>query len=353
MTAQTTRRGFLKWAVAGAVVVAAGAAGIAATRRKAAPETATPAKPRVMKISHQWSTADIRHIWAQKFAQMVEERTEGAIKFEIYPAKSLYKPVEQWDYLVTGDLEFTIFPLDYASGKAPEVSITLMPAMITSLDHGLKWRDAEIGKRMEKILEGYGVKIVSWGWFTGGIGSKPRPIVLPEDVKGLKMRAAGKMFEYMLAQAGASIVSMPSSELYTALQTGVLDACLTSTTSFDSYKLYEVLQYYTGHRKGYMIWYMLEPFLMSMKVWNTLTPEQQKVIEQVGRELETWLLNELKTLDDKIVNKFEEKGLKVHDMTKDEWEAWRDFAQETAWKHFAEKVPAGKELIELALKVKP
>jgi len=214
-------------------------------------------------------------------------------------------------------------------------------------------RDAEIGKRLESILEGYGAKIISWGWFTGGIGSKRRPIILPEDVKGLKMRAAGKMFEYMLAEAGATIIPMPSSELYTALQTGVLDACLTSTTSFDSYKLYEVIDYYTGHRKGYMIWYMLEPLLMSMKVWNTLTPEQQGVIEQVGRELETWLLNELKALDDSIVNKFEEKGLQVHDMTREEWEVWRDLAKETAWKRFAETVPAGGELLELALKVEP
>ena len=86
----------------------------------------------------------------------------------------------------------------------------------------------------------------------GEIQSKIRQIRLPEDVKGTKLRAAGKKFEYMLKEAGASITSMPSSETYHALSTGVIDTMLTSSASFVSYRLYEVLKYINVPRDNAM-----------------------------------------------------------------------------------------------------
>lgn len=365
-----SRRDFLKWLVVGVAAAAiAGGAGAAVLRRTsgAAPAISPTPSPKpspsptprpqagakVLRISHQWSVNDIRHVWAQKFAQMVEEKTGGQLKFEIYPSQQLFKAAEQWDALVTGNLDITILPLEYASGKAPEVSITLMPCTITSVDHGLKWKEAEIGKRFSQILESYGAKILSWGWFTGGIGSKVRFVKVPEDVKGLKLRAAGRYFEYMMQQAGATVVSMPSSEIYNALQTGVLDTCLTAVESFASYRLYEQIKYYTSHRQGYMIWFMFEPMLISMKTWNSLTPDQQAAMLEAGSALEPWLAEQLKKSDNDNVAMFEKAGVQVYDMTKSDWEAWRDFAAQTAWKKFAQDVPRGQELLDLALQVKP
>ncbi|MGP3667299.1 MAG: TRAP transporter substrate-binding protein DctP [Candidatus Bathyarchaeota archaeon] len=350
----TSRRKFLKYGVAAIVAAAVvGVGGYAAWQATQKPPTKPT--PRTLKISHQWASADLRHVLCEKFAKRVEEETGGTLKFEIYPAQSLYKAAEQYDALVAGALDLSVYPLDYASGKVPQLSITLMPCSITNIDHGMKWKDAEIGKKLQEICEKNGIKLLVWygAWFGGGIGSVPRPIILPEDVKGLKMRAAGRMFETMLNACGAAITSMPSSELYQALQTKVLDACLTSSESFYSYRLYEVLNYYTSPRKGYCIWFMLEPLVMGMPTWNSLTPEQQKAVLKVSGELESWLAQELKASDIKTANFFEEKGLKVHDMTMDEWNAWAKVAENTSWKTFSETVPGGKELIELMLKVKP
>ena len=355
----TSRRKFLKYGVAAiiaaAVVGVGGYAAWQATQKPPAPPTPAKPKPRTLKISHQFAVGDVRHILCEKFAQRVEEETDGTLKFEIYPAKSLYKPKEQYDALVEGALDLSVYPLDYASGKVPQFSITLMPCTITSVDHGMKWKDAEIGKKLQEICEKNGIKLLVWygAWFAGGIGSVPHPIIWPEDVKGLKMRAAGKMFEHMLHELGAAITSMPSSELYHALQTKVLDACLTSSTSFYSYRLYEVLNYYNSPRKGYAIWFMLEPLVIGMPTWNSLTPDQQDVILKVSDELNVWLAEELKKYDKKTADFFEEKGVEVHDMTKDEWDAWAEAAKDTAWKAFSETVEGGKELLDLALKVKP
>lgn len=123
-----------------------------------------------------------------------------------------------------------------------------MPCAVTSVKQGLTWRNKPIGKKVDKLLEENDIKNMVWAWFDGGIGSNVRQVVLPDDVKGTKLRAAGKKFEYMLKEAGASITSMPSSETYHALSTGVIDTMLTSSASFVSYRLYEVLKYINAPR---------------------------------------------------------------------------------------------------------
>lgn len=85
------------------------------------------ARSMTLKVSHQFAAGDVRDQMAHVFGDMVTEKTNGEIKFRYYPAKSLYKPKEQWDALRKGALDLSVFPLDYASGKVPQLSIALMP----------------------------------------------------------------------------------------------------------------------------------------------------------------------------------------------------------------------------------
>lgn len=302
---------------------------------------------RELRISHQFSEGDARHELAVEFAKAVEAKTNGELTFKIFPSSALFKAAAQYDAMAKGALDFSVFPLAYASGKVPELDITLMPCIIRSVEEGMAWRNKAIGKRVEEISEAKGMKILTWLWYAGGIGSRGKPVILPADVKGLKFRAAGKLFEHMLHQSGASITSMPSSEIYMALQTKVLDACLTSAESFASFRLYEQLEYLNAP-EAYSIWYMAEPIVISTTTWKSLTPSQQKAVEEVGLALEKRATEIALAANVEVVKVFEEKGVKVHKMTKDEWEAWEKLAQETAWKQFAETVPGGKELLDLA-----
>jgi len=300
------------------------------------------------KVSHQFAKGDVRDKMARVFGDMVSKRTNGEVQFRYYPAKSLYKPKEQWDALRRGALDLSVFPLDYASGKVPQLSITLMPCTIRSLSQGLEWRHKAIGHEVEKILEQNGVKNLIWAWFDGGIGSRVRQIRLPEDVKGTKLRAAGKKFEYMLKMAGASIISMPSSETYHALSTGVIDTMLTSSASFVSYRLYEVLKY-INIPKYYSIWNMAENLIISMKSWNRLTDSQKKVFMEVAEWMhQKWIPENFKGLVDNFINAYQKAGVKIHYMTEEEFNVWLKFAQKTAWKNFAETVEGGQRLLDLA-----
>jgi TRAP-type transport system periplasmic protein len=302
-----------------------------------------------LKVSHQFAAGDVRDQMAHVFGDMVTEKTNGDIKFRYYPASSLFKAREQWDALRKGALDISVFPLDYASGKVPELSITLMPCAVTSVKQGLTWRNKPIGKKVDKLLEENDIKNMVWAWFDGGIGSNVRQVVLPDDVKGTKLRAAGKKFEYMLKEAGASITSMPSSETYHALSTGVIDTMLTSSASFVSYRLYEVLKYINAPR-DYSIWYMAENLIVSKKTWDRLSPEQQKIFLEVAEWMHTnWVDQNTKDGVDKLIEEYTKAGVQIHYMNQAEFDQWLEFAKKTAWKEYAEAVPGGQEYLDLAL----
>lgn len=302
-----------------------------------------------LKVSHQFADGDVRDQLVRVFAENVSKKLGKDIAFRIYPASSLFKPKEQWDAMRQGSLDMSVFPLDYAAGKAPELSITLLPCSVTSMKQAMAWKDKPIGQKISQLLEANGVKVLIWTWLDGGIGSTVKQVRLPEDAKGLQMRAAGKKFEFMLQKAGASITSMPSSEIYHALSTGVLDSCLTSTSSFVSYRLYEQLKFMNVPR-DYAIWFMAEPLIVSLKTWKSLKPEQQKVLEEVSQDMEkNWVIPNFSKDTENLITEFTKAGVKLHYMTKEEFDKWLEFARKTAWKNYEETVPKGKEFLDLAI----
>ena len=179
---------------------------------------------RELKASHQWpgGKGDIRDEMVQMIARDVAKANVG-LSIKVYPGKSLYKPKEQWAPLTKGKLDITAFPLTYAGGRHPEFNLTLMPGLVKNHDHALRLNKSKFMQRIKKIMNDAGVIVLADTWLAGGFVSKKQCILNPEDVKGQTFRAAGKAFNQMLAGAGASISKMPSSEIYSGLQTGVLD----------------------------------------------------------------------------------------------------------------------------------
>jgi len=308
-----------------------------------------------LKLSHQWPQAtadsgDFRGQLAVRFADEVEKRTNGSVKVEIYPASQLVKSTQQWDAIQQGALDLSVFPLDYASGKVPQFDITLMPAIVKSHAQAQAWQNAEIGKKIEEITDKHGVKILTWVWNAGGIGGKGDPIIRPSDVKpGAKMRAAGKRVEAMLQAAGAGITSMASSEIYSSMQTGVLDAAITSASSFGSYKLQEQIDSYVSPTKN-TFWFMFEPLIIGKKALEKLTPEQQQAIIDAGASVQEFAYKASEEDDLAVEKLFKDAGVNVVQMDDAAYEEWHELAKQV-WDDFATKTEGGQELIDLAQKV--
>ena len=164
------------------------------------------------------------------------------------------------------------------------------------------------------------------------------------------MRAAGPAFEQMLAAAGASIASMPSSEIYTAMQTGVLDAAITSSSSFVSYRIDEQVKCLTAPGE-HALWFMYEPVLMSRRSWDQLTPTQQGALRAASQRAEEYFFEEAKAIDAKMEEAFRDAGVEVVHMSEAQLNEWKALAKETSYRQFADSVPGGGELIEKALAV--
>ena len=329
------------------------------TRRTALAMLAVPAliRParaatRTLKISHQFpggtiEQGDFRDRMCRRFAAEVGRRTDGELGFEIYPGSSLMKTVAQFSALRRGALDMTAYPLAYAGGEVPEVNIGLMPCLVTTYDQGMAWKTQPVGQELEAVLDKRGVKIISWVWQAGGVASRSTPVVVPDDVKGLKVRGGSREMDLMLKAAGGIISSVPSNEIYAAMQTGSLDAAVTSSTSLISFRLEEISKAVTTGRTG-SFWFMLEPLLMSKQVFDSLTPPQQKAVVDVGAELEPFALTAARQDDSDLAAVYAKVGVTAHDMDTAAIGKWKTVAQATAWKDFADRNASCAALLKLA-----
>ncbi|QCB48622.1 ABC transporter substrate-binding protein [Hydrogenophaga sp. PAMC20947] len=306
----------------------------------------------VLKASHQFpgGKGDVRDEMVQMIARDVAAANVD-LTIKVYPGASLVKAQEQWKAMLSGQIDMTSFPLDYASGFHPQFGATLMPGLVKGHAHARRINDSGFLKDIKGIIEQGGVKVLADAWLAGAFAGKDKCIKKPEDVAGLKMRSAGATFSQMWAGAGASIVSIPSSEVYSALQQGVATGTDTSTGSFVSFRLYEQVKCITAPGDN-ALWFMYEPVLISMKSWNKLNDAQKKALATASKKAEDYFEGESKKLDDKMVEAFKANKVEVVTLTDAEAEAWRAVAQKTSYKEFADKVPGGKELIEKALSVK-
>jgi TRAP-type C4-dicarboxylate transport system substrate-binding protein len=302
-----------------------------------------------LRLSHQWSTKDVRH----KVAQIVADEVAAAnvdLNIKIFPSKSLFKPREQYRPLSAGQLDMTVFPLSYAGGQRAEYNLTLMPGMVKNHDHAARLNKSDFMKKIESIMAEDDVRVVVHGYLAGGFVGKDKCITSPADVKGQQTRAAGKAFEQMLAAAGASITSMASSEIYPALQSGVLTAANTSSSSFVSYRIYEQVKCYTP-AGDVALWFMYQPLLMNKSAYEALDDKQRAALDAAAAKAEAFYLEEAKKEDAASVEVFKKAGVEIKNMTPEEFNQWREIAKGSSYKNFAENVPGGQALIDMALAV--
>ncbi|MHB9102957.1 MAG: TRAP transporter substrate-binding protein DctP [Sulfuricella sp.] len=312
------------------------------------------AEPVSLKISHQFpggtiNEGDFRDRLCRRFAAEIEKRTGGALKGTVYAGSSLMKTNAQFSALRKGALDMSLVPLSYAGGEVPETNIGLMPGVVTSYEQGMSWKNAEVGKALSDVLADKGVIIVSWIWQAGGVASRTKPIIDPEDAKGLKVRGGSREMDMVLKAAGAAVLTLPSNEIYAAMQTGALDAAMTSSTSLISFRLEEVAkQLTTGRGKTY--WFMFEPLMISRAVFERLPKAHQDVIMTVGAEMEKFALEQAKADDQAVAAVYQKAGGKAYDMSDATVKKWQAIARDTAWKDFAAKSESCARILKLAEK---
>jgi TRAP-type transport system periplasmic protein len=314
--------------------------------------TATAQAQVTLRASHQFPGGkhDVRDDMVQMIAQEVGKANVG-VTVQVYPGASLFKPTQQWNALADGQLDVSLFPLDYASGKIPAFSATLMPGLIRSQDRAKRVNDSQFMKDVRAEIGKNGVIVLSDAWFAGGMAAKGKCIQDPNDLAGMKFRAAGPTFAAMWQAAGASIVSPPSNEIYNAFQTGVVNATDTSLGTFASTRLYEVTSCLTAPGTN-ALWFMYEPVLMSKKSFERLNKQQQDAILAAGKKAQAYYEQKADEVNEEALKAFKDHNVKVITLSDDEYKKWIDLAKSTSYAKFSKDVPNGQKLIDEALAVK-
>jgi TRAP-type C4-dicarboxylate transport system substrate-binding protein len=305
-----------------------------------------------LRASHQFPGGkhDVRDDMVQMIAKEAGASGTG-LTVQVYPGASLFKPNQQWNAMVDGQLDISLFPLDYASGKVPTFSATLMPGLIRNQDRAKRINHSEFMKMIRAEIEKHGVMVLSDAWFAGGMASKDSCIQSPKDMAGMKFRAAGPTFAAMWQAAGASIVSPPSNEIYNAFQTGVVTGTDTSLGTFASMRLYEVTKCLTAGGKN-ALWFMYEPVLMSKKSFDKLDKKQQAAVIKAGKDAQSYYEGKADEVNKEAIKAFEDHKVKVVSLTDAEYKQWVEVARKSAYAKFEKDVPDGKKLIDEALAVK-
>ncbi len=305
-----------------------------------------------LKISHQFpggtiDAGDFRDRLCRMFAAEVAKRSGGDLVAEIYPNSSLVKTVAQFSAMRKGALDISLYPMPYAGGEVPETNIALMPGLVTTYDQGARWKTSPVGKAMTDFMADKGIILLSWIWQAGGVASRTRALVAPEDAKGMKVRGGSREMDMVLQTAGASVLSVPSNEIYTAMQTGACDAGITSSTSLISFRLEEVSKFLTSGAKA-SYWFMLEPLMMSKAIFDKLPKNHQDIILAVGAELEDFGRKGAQADDVEVTKVYEKAGAKVVELDLDTVNKWRDIARDTAWKDYGARTATAGKLLKLA-----
>jgi TRAP-type C4-dicarboxylate transport system substrate-binding protein len=303
-----------------------------------------PALAQEIRISHQWAeSTDARDRAARLFAQEAQTRSPG-LTFRIYPNSSLnIKPRDTLDALQTGKVEMAVYPLVYATPKVPEFSLAGLPGLVPTFEAAQALKTSDIFAMLQSIAEEHGIRILALLWNPGGFLAKSREISGPKSIGNIKVRVSDPLFGLMLKSAGASVATMPSNEIYAALQSGSLDALVTTYETILSLKIYEQAKFATVG--GPALFMGFSPLVISLSTWRGLSKEQQVAVEEAAAITDTFYESAQRDVERRMVAKLREAGVTVRRMSKDDYAAWLQLAQRTAWLEYTKINPRARELL--------
>jgi tripartite ATP-independent transporter DctP family solute receptor len=266
--------------------LAAGAAGAQATLRSA--DIHPDGYPTVEAVKH--------------FGSLLEQKTNGRYKVQVFHSAQLGQEKDTIEQTRFGVIDLNRINMGPFNNLIPETFVPALPFIFRSVDHMRKTMDGPIGEQILKSFEPHG--LVALAFYDSGARSfynSKRPINTPADMKGMKIRVIqSDLFIDLVNALGANATPMPPGEVYSALQTGVVDGAENNWPSYDSFRHFEVAKFYslTEHSMS------PEVLVMSKKSFDKLSPADQKAVrdsakESVAKMRELWEARE-KVAEQKI-----------------------------------------------------
>ena len=295
-------------------------------------------KPVSLKLGHAVAPEHPYHLGALKYAELVAQRTKSKVKIDVHPSTQLGNERDMVEGLQLGTIDLVVTSTGPLGGFVPKMFVVDLPFLFRDREHAYKVLDGPIGRDLFAAFSAKGIKGLAF-WENGfrQITNNVRSIERPEDLKGIKIRTMENKVHLASFRAfGASPTPMAWSEVYTALQQRTIDAQENPIAIIYHQKIAEVQKYLalTGH------FYSPTPLLMSLKAFDALPKETQKIMLDTAIECATYERNLLRDSEAKQITELKTKGMQVTTPNK---KPFQD-AVASVYKEFESQF--GKDLIE-------
>jgi TRAP-type transport system periplasmic protein len=267
-----------------------------------------------LTLGHGAAPGNPRHEAAVKFAEVVKAKSGGRIEVQVAPSAQLGDDAAMLTALRTGALDMSANSQGAVANAVPEYAAFGMPFLFANLSQAWKVLDGPLGKELAERSAEKGLVVL--GYWDNGVrhmSNSKKPLLKPEDLKGMKMRTPPDAVTVDIMQAlGAEAQQIKFAELYVALQQGVVDGQENPLMNIHASKLYEVQKFIslTGHK------YEMTPFLMSKRSWDKLTDADRKAVQEAATEATALQRKLSQESDEKLVADLKAKGVRVDSVDK-------------------------------------
>jgi C4-dicarboxylate-binding protein DctP len=311
-----------------------------------APAAALADEPIIIKFSHVVANDTPKGKGALKFKELAEKYTNGKVKVEVYPNSQLYKDKEEIEALQLGSVQMLApSTAKFAPLGIKEFEALDLPWLFKDEDTYSKAMKGPVGKWLFQKLEAKGITGLAY-WDNGfHMTSANRPLLEPADFQGLKVRISGsKIADRYFRDLGAIPQIMAFSEVYQALQTGVVDSCENTPSNYLTQKFYEVQKDITVSYHAHLQYAVI----VNTKFWNGLPPDIRKELEKAMDEATEYTNSiAVKENEDALADIKKSGKTTLHYLTDDQKKAWQKAMRPTyAWA----KGRVGQEVLDLVAK---
>lgn len=294
-----------------------------------------------VKLGHVGEPGSLFDQTTQEFAKRANAKLGDKAKVVVYGSSQLGSDSEMLKKLKLGTIDLAL-PSTVMTTVAPEFGVFEMPYLVKDRAHAARIREAVIKPILVPIAGKQGYEIIGV-WENGfrQITNNKRPIVKPEDLQGIKLRVPKGVWRVKMFQAyGATPSPMALSEVFVALQTGVMDGQENPLAQIYPSRFQEVQKYLsmTGH-------VYTPAYLTAGRSWANLPPDVRKALEETAVEMEPVALDIAAKLDDELLGKLKAAGMEVNQADKPAFIA----ASKPVYEEFAKQVPDGQMLIDKSL----
>jgi C4-dicarboxylate-binding protein DctP len=316
--------------------------------------TASMAAEYTLKFSHVVSENTPKGQAAKFFEKRLEELSGGKIDVQVYPSKQLYNDKQVLKAIRMNSVQMACPSFSKFGKIVPQLALFDLPFLFRDSDHLHKVQDSQVGQKLKDMVTKKGIVALDfWDNNFKQLSSSKKALIKPSDAKGQKFRImSSKVLEAQFKAVGANPQMMPFSEVYSALAQHVIDGQENTISNIYTKKFYEVQTDLSITNHGYLGYLVV----MSKKFWNSLPADLQANVKQAMAEAtakERVLANELNESQFAKIKEYADKTgkLKIHYLTKDQIQAWRD-AVSPIYPQFYDNKKIGKDLIEAAINTK-